>query len=481
MARGFGALQSGVQSLLETEAALCAEVAVQYAHSTNPALSSFHSHGLSSFIYKESLNMATVRAPVRVTEDLNPFHIALRQFDNAAEKMRLDTQFREVLRRPRRALSLSLPVKMDDGSVQIFEGYRVQHNSSRGPCKGGIRYHPQVTLDEVKALASWMTWKCATVNIPFGGAKGGIVCDPKKLSQNELERLTRRYAYEILPIIGPDTDIPAPDVYTDSQVMAWIMDTYSMTLGHITPGVVTGKPIFLGGSLGRAEATGRGCAFCVREACRVQNIPLDGARVAIQGFGNAGTVTAKLLAEMGAKIIAASDSKAAVLNRNGLDVPALIRHKEETGSVEGFPNTEPISNSDVLELECEVLVPAALENQITLANAERIRARIVAEAANGPTTPDADRVLFQQGTMVLPDILANAGGVTVSYFEWVQDLQELFWDEEDVNRRLEKVMVRAFEDVYRTAQKHRVDMRTGAYILAIDRVATATRVRGIWP
>ncbi len=425
--------------------------------------------------------MATVRAPVRVTEDLNPFHIALRQFDNAAEKMRLDTQFREVLRRPRRALSLSLPVKMDDGSVQIFEGYRVQHNSSRGPCKGGIRYHPQVTLDEVKALASWMTWKCATVNIPFGGAKGGIVCDPKKLSQNELERLTRRYAYEILPIIGPDTDIPAPDVYTDSQVMAWIMDTYSMTLGHITPGVVTGKPIFLGGSLGRAEATGRGCAFCVREACRVQNIPLDGARVAIQGFGNAGTVTAKLLAEMGAKIIAASDSKAAVLNRNGLDVPALIRHKEETGSVEGFPNTEPISNSDVLELECEVLVPAALENQITLANAERIRARIVAEAANGPTTPDADRVLFQQGTMVLPDILANAGGVTVSYFEWVQDLQELFWDEEDVNRRLEKVMVRAFEDVYRTAQKHRVDMRTGAYILAIDRVATATRVRGIWP
>jgi glutamate dehydrogenase/leucine dehydrogenase len=301
------------------------------------------------------------------------------------------------------------------------------------------------------------------------------------LSQNELERLTRRYAYEILPIIGPDTDIPAPDVYTDSQVMAWIMDTYSMTLGHITPGVVTGKPIFLGGSLGRAEATGRGCAFCVREACRVQNIPLDGARVAIQGFGNAGTVTAKLLAEMGAKIIAASDSKAAVLNRNGLDVPALIRHKEETGSVEGFPNTEPISNSDVLELECEVLVPAALENQITLANAERIRARIVAEAANGPTTPDADRVLFQQGTMVLPDILANAGGVTVSYFEWVQDLQELFWDEEDVNRRLEKVMVRAFEDVYRTAQKHRVDMRTGAYILAIDRVATATRVRGIWP
>ncbi len=425
--------------------------------------------------------MATVRAPVRVTEDLNPFHIALRQFDNAAEKMRLDAQFREVLRRPRRALSLSLPVKMDDGSVQVFEGYRVQHNSSRGPCKGGIRYHPQVTLDEVKALASWMTWKCATVNIPFGGAKGGIVCDPKKLSQNELERLTRRYAYEILPIIGPDTDIPAPDVYTDSQVMAWIMDTYSMTLGHITPGVVTGKPIFLGGSLGRAEATGRGCAFCVREACRVQNIPLNGARVAIQGFGNAGTVTAKLLAERGAKIIAASDSKAGVLNRNGLDVPALIRHKEETGTVAGFPNTEPISNSDVLELECEVLVPAALENQITLANAERIRAKIVAEAANGPTTPDADRVLFQQGTMVLPDILANAGGVTVSYFEWVQDLQELFWDEEDVNRRLEKVMVRAFEDVYRTAQKHRVDMRTGAYILAIDRVATATRVRGIWP
>ncbi len=425
--------------------------------------------------------MATIQAPMRVSENLNPFAIAMWQFDNAAERMGLDRQMREVLRRPRRALSLSLPVKMDDGTVRVFDGYRVQHNSSRGPCKGGIRYHPEVSLDEVRALAAWMTWKCATVNIPFGGAKGGIVCDPKKMSKGELERLTRRYAYELAPLIGPDTDIPAPDVYTDSQVMAWIMDTYSMTRGNITTGVVTGKPTFLGGSKGRNEATARGCTFVIQAACRVLSIDLGRATVAIQGFGNAGSIAAELLANLGAKIIAASDSQGGIVNRDGLDIPALLEYKNRTRSVVGFPGSEAIGNEGLLQLDCDVLVPAALENQITLTNADRIRARMVAEAANGPTTPGADAVLHKNGVMVLPDILANAGGVTVSYFEWVQDLQQFFWDEDDVNRRLEKIMVRAFDDVYATAQRHDVDMRTAAYILAIGRVATATASRGIWP
>jgi len=405
----------------------------------------------------------------------------MRQFDTAAEKFGLDPGLREVLRRPRRALSLSLPVKMDDGSIRVFEGFRVQHSNARGPCKGGIRYHPNVTLDEVKALATWMTFKCAIVNIPFGGAKGGIVCDPHKLSKDELERLTRRYAYEISPIIGADRDIPAPDVYTDSQIMAWIMDTYSMTHGNSSPGVVTGKPTFLGGSFGRNEATARGCLFVIRSACEVTGVKLERATVAIQGFGNAGAIAAELLASSGATIVAVSDSRAGILNRGGLNIPALLTHKAKTGSVAGFPDSDPITSDALLELHCDILVPAALENQITLENADRIKARIVAEAANGPTTPDADAILHQHGTMVIPDILANAGGVTVSYFEWVQDLQELFWDEDDVNRRLERVMVKAFADVHTTAKRHQVDMRTGAYILAIDRVATATRVRGIWP
>lgn len=425
--------------------------------------------------------MAAVRTPVRVVEDLNPFSIAMRQFDRAAEHMKLDLGLREVLRRPRRALTLSLPVKMDDGSVKVFEAYRVQHNSSRGPCKGGIRYHPGVTYDEVKALAAWMTWKCATVNIPFGGAKGGIVCDPKHLSRNELEKLTRRYAYEISPLIGPDTDIPAPDVYTDSQVMAWIMDTYSMTRGHITPSVVTGKPLFLGGSQGRNEATARGCMFVIEAACKVAGLRLKGATIAIQGFGNAGSIAAELLAQRGAKIIAVSDSRGGILNRKGLDIKAVVLHKDKTGSVTACKGSQDIGNEALLQLDCDILVPAALENQITIANADRIRAKIVAEAANGPTTPGADAILHKKGIMVLPDILANAGGVTVSYFEWVQDLQELFWDEDDVNRRLEKIMIRAFDDVHKTAQKYKVDMRTGAYILALDRVAMATKWRGIWP
>ena len=429
--------------------------------------------------------MATARIPVPIrqtTEDLNPFRIAMRQFDTAAEKCGLDPGLREVLRRPRRALSLSLPVKMDDGSTRVFDGFRVQHNSARGPCKGGIRYHPDVTFDEVKALASWMTWKCAIVNIPFGGAKGGIVCDTHKMSKGELERLTRRYAYEISPIIGPDKDIPAPDVYTDSQIMAWIMDTYSMTHGSSAPGVVTGKPTFLGGSFGRNEATARGCLFVIRSACEVLGIKLNGATVAIEGFGNAGSIAAQLLAQNGATVIAVSDSHGGILNRAGLNVSELLAHKAKTGSVTGFHNSNPISSDALLELQCDILIPAALENQITLENVDRIQARIVAEAANGPTTPDADAVLHKKGgVMVIPDILANAGGVTVSYFEWVQDLQELFWDEDDVNRRLERVMVKAFSDVHSTAKKHNVDMRTGAYIVGIERVATAMSTRGIWP
>src|SRR5438067_4074429 len=421
-------------------------------------------------------------AAVEAAEDLNPFRIAMRQFDTAAEKLELSEGLREVLRRPRRALSLSLPIKMDDGSLRVFQGYRVQHNSSRGPCKGGIRYHPNVTFDEVQALASWMTWKCATVNIPFGGAKGGIVCDPKELSKDELERLTRRYAFEISPFIGPASDIPAPDVYTDSQVMAWIMDTYSMIHGHRAPRVLTGKPTFLGGSQGRREATARGCVFAIRAACKVRGIEFSRATVAIQGFGNAGSIAANLLAAQGAKVIAVSDSRGGLVNRKGLDVNAVEAHKLETGSLEGFNGgAETIASDKVLELECDILVPAALENQITLENAARVRAKIVAEAANGPTTPGADAILYENDVLVLPDILANAGGVTVSYFEWVQDLQELFWDEDEVNRKLERIMVQAFEAVHAIAQKYKVDMRTAAYMLAVDRVAKATQSRGIWP
>jgi len=424
--------------------------------------------------------MAILNA-VTTSEDLNPFRIALRQFEAAAEKLKLDPGLREVLRSPRRALTLSLPIRMDDGTLKVFQGFRVQHNNSRGPCKGGIRYHPNVSFDEVQALASWMTWKCATVNIPFGGAKGGIICDPKHLSKHELERLTRRYAYEISDFIGPDRDIPAPDVYTDAQVMAWIMDTYSMTLGHSAPGVVTGKPVFLGGSLGRHEATARGCVYVIRCAFDVQNIDYARATAAIQGFGNAGSIAAELLHRIGTKVIAVSDSKGGILDRKGLDIPNVVAHKAKTGSVAGFPGAKPIAGEEVLEMDCDVLIPAALENQITLANAERVKARIVAEAANGPTTPGADRILFEKGIVVIPDILANAGGVTVSYFEWVQDLQELFWDVDDVNRKLEKIMGKAFGDVHNSARDYKVDMRTGAYILAVDRVVKATEARGIWP
>ncbi len=414
-------------------------------------------------------------------ESLNPFEIAQLQFDNAARYLDLSDGMRDLLKRPKRQMVVSIPVKMDDGSLKVFDGYRVQHNIARGPAKGGIRYHPDVSLDEVKALASWMTWKCATVNLPYGGGKGGVRVDAKKLSMSELERLTRRYATEIAPIIGPDRDVPAPDVYTDSQTMAWIMDTISMLKGHTELGVVTGKPIALGGSRGRHEATARGCLFTVREACRLKGIALQEARIVVQGFGNAGSIVARLLREDGARIVGVSDSRGAVHNPKGLDPVLVLTHKQQSGSLTTFPEGEHLSNSELLELPCDVLIPAALENQITLENADRIKTRVVAEAANGPTTPGADRVLYEKGIMVVPDILANAGGVSVSYFEWVQDLYGFFWDEEEVNKHLERTMKEAFHQVRSTSEKQGVDMRTGAYVLAIARVAEATRVRGIFP
>ena len=366
----------------------------------------------------------------------NVWEMAQGQLDEVARLIGLDANVHAYLREPKRILEVSIPVHMDTGAFQMFRGYRVQHNMARGPSKGGIRFHPDVTLDEVKALAMWMTWKCALVNIPFGGAKGGVICDPKAMSLQELEHLTRRFTTEISIIIGPQKDIPAPDVYTTPQIMAWIMDTFSMQHGYSIPGVVTGKPLSIGGSLGRDKATARGCAFVIDEAMRVKGIARDGARVAIQGFGNAGLHAATLLAEQGYRIVAVSDSQGGVENQRGLDVAKLVSHKAETGSVSGFSEGNAISNKAVLETDCEVLIPAALEKVITETNAPSIKAKIVAEAANGPTLPEADRILFDRGIMVLPDILANAGGVTVSYFEWVQNLQENFWEEGEINDRL---------------------------------------------
>jgi glutamate dehydrogenase (NAD(P)+) len=414
-------------------------------------------------------------------EDLNPYRIAQIQFDIAAEYLKLDQGLRQILRTPKRVLEVSIPTKMDNGQVKVFSGYRVQHNVARGPAKGGIRYHPAVTLDEVKALAAWMTWKTATVNIPYGGGKGGVICDPKRMTKSELERMTRRYTSEILPLIGPEKDIPAPDMYTDSQTMAWIMDTYSMTKGYSTLGVVTGKPLSIGGSEGRNEATARGCLVAVEEACRVKKMSIRGSSVAIQGFGNAGSLAAKLFAEKKARVIAISDSRGGVFNSRGIDPLKAMRYKERSGTVVGMPGTSRISNDELLTMKCDILIPAALENVITLNNADQIKAKIVAEAANGPTTPHADEVLARKGIMLLPDILANAGGVTVSYFEWVQDLQSFFWSEAEVNAKLESVMRRAFTEVHESARKHRTHMRTGAYCLAVGRVADATLVRGLFP
>ncbi len=414
-------------------------------------------------------------------EELNPFEIAKQQFNRAADFLDLQPSLRRVLETPKRQLIVSIPVKMDGGDVQVFEGYRVQHNIARGPAKGGIRYHPNVSLDEVKALASWMTWKCATVGIPYGGGKGGVICDPKRMSKDELERLTRRYAFEIAPIIGPDRDIPAPDVYTDEQTMAWIMDTISMVRGHTELGVVTGKPVSLGGSLGRNEATARGCLYALREACRVKNMSFQGARVSVHGFGNAGANIARLAHDDGAKVVAICDSKIGLYAEGGIDIPAALLHKAKTSSLVGLRGVKEMPCDDVLTVDCDILLPSALENAITLANVGQVKAKIIGELANGPTTPSSDRVLADNGVFLVPDILANAGGVTVSYYEWVQDQYSFFWSEKQVNDTLEQTIRTAFNSVHETAKRYDQDMRTGAYILAVQRVAEATQVRGIFP
>jgi glutamate dehydrogenase (NAD(P)+) len=418
------------------------------------------------------------RSAVQSTQ--NVWQMAQRQLDDIAKIIGLDASIHGYLREPKRILTVSVPVRMDSGEHRVFEGYRVQHSLSRGPGKGGIRYHPDVTLDEVKALAMWMSWKCALVNIPFGGAKGGVICNPKAMSMQELENLTRRFTSEISIFIGPEKDIPAPDVYTTPQIMAWIMDTFSMQHGYSIPGVVTGKPIAIGGSLGRDKATARGCLNVVDEAMKELKLPA-GARVSIQGFGNAGLHAAELFGEAGYLVVAVSDSRGGVANPKGLDVKKLIAWKGEQGTVVGFGGGEAISNKDVLEYDCDVLVPAALEKVITGENAPRIRAKIVAEAANGPTLPEADDILHDRGIMVLPDILANAGGVTVSYFEWVQNLQELFWEEQAVNDRLRRIMERSFRDTLDHARRLKVNMRRGAYAVAVGRVAEATKLRGVYP
>lgn len=411
----------------------------------------------------------------------NPYQIAVEQFMQAADRLHLDEGMKQILAHPKRELTVHFPVRMDDGSYRVFTGYRVQHSLTRGPAKGGIRYHQDVTLDEVKALAMWMTWKCATVGIPYGGGKGGVIIDPKQHSISELERLTRRFAAEISPIIGPEIDIPAPDVNTNSQTMAWFMDTVSMLRGYPIPGLITGKPIAVEGSLGRNEATARGLQYVVREAVKTRGMSLEGARVVVQGYGNAGAIAARLLSEDGARVIGVSDSRGGIHNTNGIDALGALRHKQEHGSLSGFASSDDVTNEELLEIECDILVPAALESVITVNNADRIKTKMIAEAANGPTTPEADRILFEKGIMVLPDILANAGGVTVSYFEWAQNIQGYYWAEDEVNQKLERVMKRSFQDVFDTADNNSVDMRTGAYMLAISRVAEVTRLRGIFP
>ena len=404
----------------------------------------------------------------------------LQEFDEAARLLQLEPGIWKILTHPKRQIIVSCPVQMDNGEIEVFTGYRVQYNITLGPAKGGIRYHPDVSLDEVTALAAWMTWKCAVAHIPFGGGKGGIVCDPSRLSRRELEALTRRYVAEIIDAIGPEKDVPAPDVNTNEQIMAWVMDTYSMHVGHTETAVVTGKPIELGGSLGRREATGRGVMIVTREAAAHLGLDIKKTRVAIQGFGNVGSVSADLLAKAGARIIAVTDVRGGVYNAEGLDIPRLLDFAREHKTIEGFPGGEPLTNEQLFTLETDVLIPAALENQITVQNAPSIRARIVIEAANGPVTPEANNILQERGIFSVPDILANSGGVTVSYFEWVQDRYGYFWEEREVNERLERKMCEAFADVLQTSLKYKVDMRTGAYIVAISRVGTVTKMRGMY-
>jgi glutamate dehydrogenase (NAD(P)+) len=414
------------------------------------------------------------------TDEKNPFEAMSERFDRAAKLLGLDEDLYAVLRVPSRELKVYIPVRMDSGHIKVFEGYRVQHNFARGPAKGGIRYAPDVTLDEVKALAAWMTWKCAVVNVPFGGGKGGVICNPQQMSLGELERMTRRYTAELMDFIGPDKDVPAPDMNTNEQTMAWIMDTYSMHARHTVNAVVTGKPVALGGSLGRREATGRGVLFCVNEAIKRYNLTPEQTSVVVQGSGNVGGIGASLMFDEGYKITAISEVGGGIYNKNGIDIPKALAYLQETKSFDGFPDVEKVSNSDLLEIECDVLAPCATENQITSENADRIKCKILAEGANGPTTPKADKILHENGVFVIPDILANAGGVTVSYFEWVQDRMGFFWSEDEVNQRLKDKMVASFNEVVGYAETHNVDMRTASYMLAIDRVAYDTRMRGIY-
>jgi glutamate dehydrogenase (NAD(P)+) len=408
------------------------------------------------------------------------FNAMLQEFDGAARLLGLDPGIWKILTHPKRQITVSCPIQMDNGEIEVFTGYRVQYNITLGPAKGGIRYHPDVSLDEVTALAAWMTWKCAVAHVPFGGGKGGIICDPTRMSRRELEALTRRYVAEIVDAIGPDKDVPAPDVNTNDQVMAWIMDTYSMHVGYTATAVVTGKPIEMGGSLGRREATGRGVMITTREAARHLGFDLRSATVAIQGFGNVGSVSADLLQKAGAKIVAVTDWKGGVHNPAGLDVAAMLDFVKQHKTIDGFPGGDPIENADLFKLDVDVLVPAAMENQITTDNAPEIKAKVIVEGANGPTVPEAHKHLHERGVFVVPDILANAGGVTTSYFEWVQDRHGYFWTEEEVNTRLEAKMCEAFDDVLQTSLKYKTDLRTAAYIVAINRVATVTRMRGMY-
>lgn len=419
------------------------------------------------------------RTEIAAEDDL--FSVAVQQFDIAANLLDLEHDLRGVMSHCQRELTVHFPVEMDDGSVQVFAGHRVQHNSGPGPTKGGIRYHQNVNLSEVKALAMWMTWKCAVVGLPFGGAKGGVQVNPKLLSQNELQNLTRRYTAEIQPFIGPTIDIPAPDVNTNPQIMAWLMDTYSMNVGYSVPGVTTGKPLVLGGSAGRNEATGRGCVYAIEEAASHGSLNLAKTATIVQGYGNAGSVVARLMDDDGSSVVAVSDSRGGIFNEKGLDLVAVDRHKSRTGTVVGFADAENVTNDELLVLPCDILVPAALEGQITSANADRIQAKVIAEAANGPTSPEADRILYEKGVIVLPDIFANAGGVTVSYFEWVQALQAFPWTEQQVNERLKEIMQRSYAAVVSTSQTYGVHLRTAALIRAIERVSEFTRLRGIYP
>ena len=416
----------------------------------------------------------------RFLNEENPFEAMMSRFDRAAELLDLEPGLYKVLRHAEKQIIVSCPVMMDSGEVEVFTGYRVLYNTSRGPAKGGIRFDMAVTLEEVRALAAWMTWKCAVVNLPFGGAKGGVICDPSKLSVGELERLTRRYTAAIVATLGPDSDVPAPDVNTNERVMAWVMDTYSMRMGHTVTAVVTGKPVEMGGSLGRREATGRGCTIVTEEALKHLGMPIRGTTVAVQGFGNVGSVAAQLLSQEGCKIVAVSDKTGGYYNEKGIDVEAALAHVRKTRHLEGFAGAQAISNDDLLTLDVDVLLPAALENVVTSKNAGKIRAKIICEGANGPTTAAADNILDDKGVFVIPDILANAGGVTVSYFEWVQDRGGYFWTEDVVNQRLTDIMCRSFADVLQLSQQHKVNMRTAAYMLSISRVATVHRLRGIY-